>query len=187
MFENIKKTEKNSKQDLRLRHEVIDELKTKNIPEVKKEIQDIIKSVRQEKDSISEWAKQVWDKTDVNLLFQKYIFFDKMVENLGNILEEIRFIQRELSYLQVDFEHLQISEGYQKDLNYYEDQMKVSMDNLKKPHFLLQLRLDQLLEDHQLLDHLQDVGLFGAFRGKIKMIWAIFGIMSMLSTGVYES
>ena len=171
--------EKNSvsQQDLSL--SVIEELKTKNIPDVKKEIKDIITSVRQEKESISRRAKQARrDQTEGNKLFQKYIFFDKMVEHLGDLLEEIRFIQRELNYLLHDSEHLQMSEGFQKDILFYE--MKVSMDNVKEHHLLLQVRLDQLLEDHQLLDHLQDVGLFGAFRGIIEMICAIFGKTSML-------
>merc|ERR550519_1924688 len=121
MSENIQKPpERNSvsQQDLSLRQKVIEELKTKNIPDVKKEIKDIINSVRHEKDSISERAKQARDKTEGNILFQKYIFFDKMVEHLGNILEEIRLIQRQLNYLLSDLKHIQDSEGFQKDITF---------------------------------------------------------------------
>ena len=188
MSENKQKPERNyvSQQGLSSRQKVIEELKTKNIPDVKKEMKDLINSVRHEKDSISERAKQARDKTEGIILFQKYIFFDKMVEHLGNILEEIRLIQRQLNYLLSDLKHIQDSEGFQKDITFYEDEMKVSMDIIKEHHLLLQILLDQLLEDHQLLDHLQDVGLFGTFRGIMSMIWAIYGTMSMLSTEVYE-
>ena len=61
-----------------------------------------------------------------------------MVEHLENLLEEIRLIQRQLSYLLSDLEHIQ---SFQKDIIFYEDQMKVSLDNVKEHHLLLQVRL----------------------------------------------
>ena len=70
---------------------------------------------------------------------------------------------------------------FPNDIVFYEDQMKVSMDNNKEHTLLLQVCLDQLL------DHLQDMGLFEAFRGIMLLIWPIFGTMSMLSAEVYES
>ena len=64
MSDNSKKSEKNSKSPEDLGQKVTDEWNkfTKNKPDVKKEIEDIINSVGEEKDSMVKRAKQVRDK-----------------------------------------------------------------------------------------------------------------------------
>ena len=65
MSDNSKKSEKNSKspEDLDLGQKVIDEWNkfTKNIPDVKQEIEDVINSVGEEKDTMLNRAKEAMD------------------------------------------------------------------------------------------------------------------------------
>ena len=64
MSDNSKKSEKNSKSPEDLGQKVTDEWNkfTKNKPDVKKEIEDIINSVGEEKDSMVKRVEQVRDK-----------------------------------------------------------------------------------------------------------------------------